>query len=308
MSWPATAYLDASRAPRTRREYAKYWRAWERWCSLQDVSALPALPDTVATYVVDRADTGDRVATIRSRLATITSWHREHGHDSPCSHENIRRLLRGIARSQADETPAQVAGLTAEKMEAIEAAVNPRVRLHREGLALCWVMRDAMLRRSEAAALRWEDVERDRDGTGRVMIRRSKTDQLGVGAIQFLSTRAVRALWMIRPTAATGRVFPLHPNSISSRIALLARRAGLPGRFRGHSPRIGMSVDLVESGASLVELQQAGRWASPTMPAKYARSVVAARGAVAKFYQQPVERGARRGVVGRQPWLERESA
>ena len=39
-----------------------------------------------------------------------------------------------------------------------------------------------MLRRSEAAALVWGDIEFRADGTARVTVRRSKTDQEGTGA------------------------------------------------------------------------------------------------------------------------------
>ena len=42
---------------------------------------------------------------------------------------------------------------------------------------------DAVLRRSEAAALTWADIERAADGSGRVTVYRSKTDQAGQGAI-----------------------------------------------------------------------------------------------------------------------------
>ena len=40
------------------------------------------------------------------------------------------------------------------------------------------------------------------------------------------------------------------------------------------------------AGAGLVELQEAGDWPAPTMPAHYARHQLAARGAVAKFRYQ----------------------
>ena len=39
---------------------------------------------------------------------------------------------------------------------------------------------------------------------------------------------------------------------------------------------------LTAGGASLVEMQTAGRWQSPTMPSHYARGQLAARGAVAR--------------------------
>ena len=81
----------------------------------------------------------------------------------------------------------------AHGLPAIEAAIEPHVeriqaaaadafapntrRAYRTAwAAFASVMRDAMLRRSEAAALEWADVELRPDGSGRLTIRRSKTD------------------------------------------------------------------------------------------------------------------------------------
>ena len=55
-------------------------------------------------------------------------------------------------------------------------------------------MRDAMLRVSEAAAVKWEDIEVQPDGTGRLMIKRSKTDPEGEGAIAFISCHTMSSL------------------------------------------------------------------------------------------------------------------
>ena len=63
-------------------------------------------------------------------------------------------------------------------------------------------MRDAMLRRSEAAALTWADVEFRRDGSARVTVRRSKTDQQGEGAVQYIGPAASKALREIQPREA----------------------------------------------------------------------------------------------------------
>ena len=54
-------------------------------------------------------------------------------------------------------------------------------------IALISLMRDAMLRVSEAAVLTWSDIVSEADGTGRLLIRRSKTDAEGEGAVGFLS-------------------------------------------------------------------------------------------------------------------------
>ena len=56
--------------------------------------------------------------------------------------------------------------------------------------------------------------------------------------------------------------------------AIVRKRAaavdGITGRIGGHSLRVGSARELAADGASLVELQQAGGWCSPTTPAVYA--------------------------------------
>ena len=58
---------------------------------------------------------------------------------------------------------------------------------------------------------------------------------------------------------------------------------GVTDKVSGHSLRIGSAVALAQVGASLVDIQVAGRWKDPGMPAHYARAQFAERGAIARF-------------------------
>ena len=180
---------------------------------------------------------------------------------SPCRHafrplpitRHVARVTRGLTRAAAATRPApqQAAGLTSEALAAVRATAHlPRTgpggrtesadaatRRGAMDVAIASTMRDALLRRSEAAALRWADVELLPDGTGRVAIRRSKTDQEGEGAVQFLGTGAASAVAAIRPEVPepTGRVFGVSGRTLARRIAAAAKAAGLHGAFSGHS-------------------------------------------------------------------------
>ena len=46
------------------------------------------------------------------------------------------------------------------------------------------------------------------------------------------------------------------------------------------------SVSLAQAGASVVDMQVAGRWKSSTMPAHYAKAELAERGAIARFKEK----------------------
>ena len=91
-------------------------------------------------------------------------------------------------------------------------------------------------------------------------------------------------------TDPAASVFGLSASQISRRIKAAGKMAGLGGGFSAHSPRVGMAQDLSAAGAELPERMTAGRWDSPTMPARYTEAQAAGRGAVAQYY-----RGSLRG-------------
>ena len=296
------AAMRESHAPETLRAYTGAWGRFRAWCEAEGYGLLPAAPETVAAYLAIRAARGASPATVRMDRAAIRAAHLQAGAPTPTDSPGISRVMRGLVRKAAGEgrAPRQAAALTAESLSAIRAtAQTPRTgptgrtesieRASRRGevdIAIAATMRDAMLRRSEAAALTWGDVELRPDGSGRLHVRRSKTDQEGAGAVQYLGPAAAKALRLIRPEDAdpAARVFGLTGRSLSNRLRAMAAAAGLEGAFSGHSGRVGMARDLVASGASVSAVQVAGRWASSRMPAHYARSELAGRGAVARYY------------------------
>ena len=97
------------------------------------------------------------------------------------------------------------------------------------------------MRRSEAAALTWGDVQRWDDGSGRITVIRSKTDVEVAGAVVAITPAAMKALWSdaIRPVGVGGneRVFGLSESQIARRVKAIAKAAGLADWefFSGHS-------------------------------------------------------------------------
>ena len=96
-------------------------------------------------------------------------------------------------------------------------------------MALVAVLSDAGLRRSEAAALTWGDVQRWDDGSGRITVVSSKTDAEAQGATVAITLAAMDALTAIRPAGAGGevRVFGLSESQIARRVKAIAKAAGL---------------------------------------------------------------------------------
>ena len=162
--------------------------------------------------------------------------------------------------------------------------------------ALIAVMSDAALRVSEASAINVEDLGRRENGSATLLIRRSKTDQHGQGAVLYLGESTMDRIdaWRIAAEVhwgplfrrLTGRGTPtphrLTPRSIRRVVARADESVGIEGAS-GHSLRVGAAVSLVRSGAQTVEVQQVGRWKDQRMPAYYARNELAARNAVARY-------------------------
>ena len=286
-------------ARNTVRNYRIQWRRFIAWALSKGLPALPASPTQVAAYLAKRIEEdGHRPATVRVAAAAIGFVHKTAGLDDPCASLEVKRTLRGAIR-KGGRGQKQAEGLTAELLDIIqEAAYNPRRgrggRLESlqtaasrgdVDIALISLMRDALLRVSEAAVLIWKDIETKADGSGRLLIRRSKTDPEGEGAVVFVSAPTMAVLRRIRNCALDAdSVFGLRPNQLSKRIKRAAQAAGLGSGFSGHSPRVGMARDLARAGIELPSLMNAGRWRTPVMPAHYIRNESAGRGAVAQFY------------------------
>ena len=294
-----------ARSPSTRRNYAAAWKGFTTWASEQGHSYLPAAPETAALYLAERADAGLSRSTLAVARAAISQQHREAGLADPTANEGVKEVLKGLTRElaragrnrQKQATPLTAEGLAAIRATAHQRRSGPTGRTESEeaarsrgdtDLAICSVMRDCLLRRSEAAALRWADITFRDDGTARAVIRIAKGDQNAEGDVAFIGRAAAKALKTIRPEEPVpeGRVFGLRSGrAISMRIAAAAKAAGLEGNYSGHSPRVGFALDLVAAGFSVAQIQLAGRWKSPRMVATYARNEIAGQGAVAAFYR-----------------------
>ena len=209
--------------------------------------------------------------------------------------------LSGIRREGRDRGRGQRNGLTWREVEKICAVQEADDTLRGiRNSAILRVMSDGLLRISEVTELRISDLE---DNTLR--IRFSKTDQEGTGEHLYLyeDTRHIVEKWLERSgltegylfrrmTARgdnlyrdkqTGEPYALTHDGVRRIIKSCAARVGLTDKVSGHSARIGSAVSLAQAGASLVDIQTAGRWKDPGMPAHYARAQFAERGAIARF-------------------------
>ena len=297
--------LDSSVSDNTRKMYASAWRSFEAWAQARGALALPASPPLIAAYLAHLAEERRlSVATVRLHKAALAAVHKAAGHPDPTDNKGVRQIMQGIARAHG-KGQKQAQPLTAEALAAVKATARGRRQLGdgkrresteraswrgRVDVAMLATLRDGLLRRSEAAALTWGDVEFRDNGSALLQLRRSKTDQEAEGVVLYVGREAAQALLDIRSAQELldpgASVFGMTTRHIGNRVRAAAKAAGLGEGYTGHSGRVGMAQDLVKSGVELPALMTAGRWKSSKMPARYTERQAADRGAVARYYQE----------------------
>ena len=244
----------------------------------------------MALYLGHLAATGRSLASVQQVRSAISHFHAAAGiqkGENPALHPVVSEAVKGW-RNRAP-APRQVDALTSDAL----ARVREVLRLPRRGrggrmespetaqrrasldLAIIGVLADGGLRRSEAAALTWGDVELWADGTGRLTIQKGK-NQIEPATVAVTEATA-RALREIRPEDVdlATPVFGLTGETMANRVRVAARAAGLGDGFSGHSGRIGMARRMVAAGAPNAAVQRQGRWKNGNMVARYTRGEAA---------------------------------
>ena len=280
------AGLRDAKAPSTHRTYASAWKQFLTWANASGHQPLPATPHTVALYLGHLASNGQEMASIEKARAAISHFHAAAGtqkSENPTRHPLVAEAIKGW-RNRAP-APKQADALTSDAL----ARVREVLRLPRRGrggrmespetahrraaldLAIIGVLADGGLKRSEAAALTWGDVELWDDGTGRITVQKGK-NQVDPATVAVTEATA-RALRDIRPkdTHPSAPVFGLTGEALPNRVRAAAQAAGLGDGFSGHSGRIGMARRMVAAGAPNAAVQRQGRWKHGDMVARYTR-------------------------------------
>lgn len=271
----AAGYARAEKAAATRRAYKSDFALFRTWCETKRVPTLPAAPETVAAFLAAEADRGTKPSTIGRRLAAIRYAHKLAGHEPPTNSEAVKATLRGIRRTTGS-APVRKAPATADRILAMVGKADANVKGLRDRALLLLGFAGAF-RRSELVALDIADLQFC-DGGLRVTIRKSKTDQEGLGAniaitrgLTACPVDAVRA-WinaakikegaLFRPVTRTGKVSArqLSARAVAELVKTYARRAGLKAaNFSGHSLRSGFLTSAAARGASIFKMMDVSR-------------------------------------------------
>ena len=290
-----TMRLIAKRiAPRTLGNYKDALKLFHNWLA-------PRAPsDThLANYLAHRHSEGQAPGSLALIVAAVRWCEREGEAQGQLVGKLTRDTLAGIRREGKGRGAGQRRGISRDQVAIMAtAAQRTDTTAGARDAALLLVMSDALLRIGEACAIDCEHITTQPDGSGRLLIPHSKTDSEGKGAVQYLHPRTVQAVEQLKGLAGftAGPLFRrvlkgdhCHNERITHHTARRAIKhwaataAGITEGTSGHSLRIGTAQELAQRGATITELQTAGRWTDSKMPAHYTLSQEAGKGAVARL-------------------------
>ena len=174
----------SSKADSTRRAYTSDLKTFATWCALVRLASFPADPQTIALYIEHLKKNGRKMATIERAMVSIAQAHREAGESSPCAHDVVRAVRKGIAKT-IGTAPKKKTAMPIDALRAMVKACPDTLRGKRDRAVLLVGFAGAF-RRSELASLDVSDVAFVSEGA-EVTLRRSKTDQTGKGCLLYTS-------------------------------------------------------------------------------------------------------------------------
>lgn len=302
MSEAARRRIYRSVPANTRRAYARVWdgrpnpdappperpedRGFTGWCEIHNRTPMPATSHTLAEYVAHLADAGKAPATIEQAIAAIRTRHRLAGHGK---HYPDAELALAVLRDHRRDRAAagrsgrrQALPVVVESLRKMVDTIDPDTPLGARDHALLLLGVVMFARRSEMAALDWDDITDAQEGM-LIRIRMSKTDPDAAGETvpvlygAFPGTDPIRVLGRWRDTLAArsgaaggpvlrsvtkgGRIGGrLSTKSINTIVARRARLAGLGEGYSAHSLRAGAATIAHLNGAPISTICRLGRW------------------------------------------------
>ncbi len=287
--------IEASVAPNTLKNYRGALDKLETWLQERPLS------DVLLSEYVSKLYQGGRAPATCEMVVKAVKWCAKI-EGSPLDKRDTQitdQTLKGIRRKGKDRGREPVNGLEWEDVEkvCVRAEADNTVAGLRDS-ALIRLMSDCLLRISEAVAINIDDLGCSETGHGStLLIRKSKTDQEGHGEHKFvgeptmqiikryIEVSAINGGALFRRVRFQQHICPgrLSVNGARAAIKRRAREADVEGFISGHSLRVGSAISLAKAGASVVDMQVAGRWKSPQMPAHYASIMLTEREAIARF-------------------------
>lgn len=267
-------------SPTSQRVYQQTYDAWVDWCHQSQLSPLAF--KNVMKFLASSPDT---IATRRRKLSAMRTLL-EVAAIIDAQYEPIYRLLKrakppktNLSKSERDRialNPTQVQKM----LDAWYGDTNQSKR-NRLLIALLFI---AALRRSEAAVLKWQDVDLDnsviyvRDGKG------DKSDDVGLsGSLiirlfkewQVICTGREYVFPRIYSSGKLGDDKPMSGDAIYNVVIETANLSGIDVKVRPHTARRTYITEALATGTPLADVKAQARHESESTTLRYARPVAA---------------------------------
>ena len=281
-------HVEGAYAPNTLRAYRADMEEFIRYCETHDQNALPADADTVAAFLMTMTTRNIKTSTIRRKNSSISAVHRLSNLTDPTKHSEVKLALRKLHRQLGNRFD-QAYAITLPVLKQLIAVTGDDLHGLRDR-ALLLLAYDSMRRRTELVSLRVENMEWLSEDGASVLLRKSKTDQVGSGQWVHLSTHTTKAVqdWLTAANIDSGFIMRglknktvitdgLGAGQVGRIYKGLARKAKLSPQvieeISGHSMRVGGAQDLLTQGASLPQIMVKGGWVKPDTVMRYVERV-----------------------------------
>lgn len=286
----AAIYADGPTGENTDIAYRGQWSRYLEWCQVNGFDWVEGGTEPICMYLTYLTDVCNRAPnTLRQVLSALRSrYRRAMGDENPAMARLVGRTLSACCRENARK-PDRKRPMRARHLLRIihhverEGGPGPaRGRVWARDKAMLLVGWSGAYRRSELTALKWADVVFRRDGTARIFLEHSKTDQtrhghwseIAPGAAE--ATCPVRSLkawaeyctkpdgslskWMFRAVHEDDGEGAMEDRHVNRIVKKYGASAGLnPDNLGGHSLRAGWITDANAAGMSAAEIMKHSR-------------------------------------------------
>jgi site-specific recombinase XerD len=280
--------IEGAYAPATIRAYKSNFENFIKYCDGINQESLPASSEVVVTFIKSISDGRLKSASIRMAVASIATIHKLNRLNDPVNDPDVKLEMRRMHR-RLGRANSQAYGINKDLLDKMIAATTNDLRGTRDK-ALLSLAYDTLCRRSEIVSLDVKDVI-NTNGQIQIYLRKSKTDQDGIGKLISINDQAQEYLlnWIKSSKITSGSLFrgvknnnkitsSLNEAQINKIFKKLALRANVKKenilKISGHSTRVGAAQDLLRSKESIAEIMQKGRWSKIDTLMRYVENVI----------------------------------
>jgi site-specific recombinase XerD len=262
--------LQNSRANNTVRAYKSDFKDFGLFCVKNGFKSLPSEPKIVSLYLTYLSTKNVKISTLKRRLVSIGAVHKLKGYYLDTKHPSIIENIMGIKRRKGSVQKAKKP-LLINNLKLIINVIDQQKKEEIKKLrdrSIILIGFSGGFRRNEIVSLDFEDLDFVEEGL-KINIKKSKTDQFGLGALKALPYFAnsqycpviTLKKWLKISNINSGPVFrrftkgyKLMENRLTDQtVALLIKEylklAGIDSKnYSGHSLRSGFATSAAESG------------------------------------------------------------